>query len=170
MAVTGLDEFYAYKNQLAKDLLNNENILKLLSPTGVPAERPKELMYAQVFPYEYMPDTVETANTYIFCDVDVSKSMDKTYLKPVLYIWILVHKSLLRLPGGAGVRTDAVAAEIVRAINGSRKYGLGELDFYSAKRFSPITDYQGKVLTFNAEEFNRLSPTRQPVPSNRRRR
>lgn len=90
------------------------------------------------------------------------------FLKPVLYIWVLTHKSLLRLPDGAGVRTDRLAAEIVKAINGSRKYGLGELNFYSAKRFAPITDYQGKVLTFNADEFNRLNPTKQPVPANRR--
>ena len=62
-----------------------------------------------------------------------------------------------------------LASAIAKAINGSRYYGLGELDLYSVKRFAPITDYQGKVMTFHATDFNRLSPTGMPVPSNRKR-
>ena len=96
--------------------------------------------------------------------------MNKTFLQPVLYIWIFTHKSKLRLPNGRGARIDKLCSEIAKTINGSRQYGLGELDLYSVKRFAPITDYQGKILTFYATEFNRLSPTGKPVPSNRKYR
>jgi len=162
-----LEEFFDYKNQLMQDLLTNQTIVRLLSDDETVIENPDSLVYSQVHPYEYIPDTVEHGKTFICCDVDVQKSLNKTYLIPVLYVWVFSHKSKLRLPEG-GVRTDRLVSEIAKAINGSRFYGLGELDLYSVKRFAPINDYQGKVMTFNATEFNRHSPTGKPVPSNRK--
>lgn len=162
-----LEEFYDYKNQLMNDLLTNPDIVRLLDDDFQKTDKPENLVYSQVFPYEYIPDTIEHGQTFICCDVDVQRSMNKTFLLPVLYVWVFSHKSKLRLPEG-GVRTDKLCSEIAKSINGSRLYGLGELDLYSAKRFAPITDYQGKVLTFQAQEFNRTSPTGKPAPSNRK--
>ncbi len=163
-----LQEFYDYKNQLMEDLLTNKNILRLLSDDCSICSSPESLVYTQVFPYEYIPDTIEHGQTFICCDVDIQRSMNKTYLLPVLYVWAFTHKSKLKLPEG-GVRTDKLCAEIAATINGSRRYGLGELDLYSAKRFAPIIDYNGKVLMFQAKDFNRPSPTGMSVPSNRKR-
>ena len=59
--------------------------------------------------------------------------------------------------------------EIAGAINGSRYYGLGELDLYSVKRFAPMTDFQGKILTFTATDFNRLHNPKNTIPPNRKR-
>ena len=165
-----LDEFYDYKNQLIGDLLTSENIVRLLADDCKPVDNAKDLVYTQVFPYEYVPETIEHGMTFICCDVDIQKSVNKTFLLPVLYIWVFSHKSKLKLPNGeGGVRTDRLCSEIARVINGSRYYGLGELDLYAVKRFAPISDYQGKVMTFQAKDFNRTSPTGKPVPSNRKR-
>ena len=150
-----------------EDLLTNKSIIRLLSDDCAVLEDPESLVYKQVFPYEFIPETVEHGQTFICCDVDIQKSMNKTFLQPALYIWVFTHKSKLRLPEG-GVRVDKLCSEIAKAINGSRNYGLGELDLYSVKRFAPITDYQGKVLLFYATDFNRLSPTGKPAPSNRK--
>lgn len=162
-----LSEFFDYKNKLMEDLLTNPEIVKLLD-NSVELKNAKQLAYTHVFPYEYIPDTVEEAKTFICFDVDVQESINKTFLSPTLYIWVFSHKSKLRLLEG-GVQTDKLASEIAKAINGSRFYGLGELDLYSVKRFTPVTDYQGKVMTFHAKEFNRLSPNNKPVPSNRKK-
>ena len=162
-----LEEFFDYKNQLVADLLTNDTIVRLLTDDCTYINNPESLVYNQVFPYEYIPETIEHGQTFICCDVDIQKSVNKTFLLPVLYVWVFTHKSKLRLPEG-GVRTDKLASEISKTINGSRYYGLGELDLYSAKRFAPITDYQGKVLTFQATEFNRFTPTGKPVPANRK--
>lgn len=162
-----LSEFFDYKNKLMEDLLTNPEIVKLLD-NSVEPKNAKQLAYTHVFPYEYIPDTVEEAKTFICFDVDVQESINKTFLLPTLYIWVFSHKSKLRLPEG-GVQTDKLVSEIAKAINGSRFYGLGELDLYSVKRFTPVTDYQGKVMTFHAKEFNRASPNTKPIPSNRKR-
>lgn len=162
-----LDEFFYYKNQLMEDLLTNSEIVKLLCDGKDEGVQPEELVYTQVFPFEYIPDTIEHGQTFICCDVDIQKSVNKTFLVPDLYVWVFTHKSKLRLSEG-GVRTDRLCAEIAKAINGSRYYGLGELDLYSVKRFAPIADYQGKVMLFRAQEFNRATPSGRAAPTNRR--
>lgn len=161
-----LREFFDYKNQLMEDLLTTPSIVELITEGRKDIE-PHTLAYTQVFPYEYVPETIEHGQTYICFDVDVQRSMNKTFLTPTIYIWIFTHKSKLRLPEG-GVRIDKLASEIAEKINGSRQYGLGELDFMSSRRFAPITDYQGKVLTFQATEINRTTPTGKYVPANRK--
>lgn len=161
-----LSEFFDYKNKLMEDLLTNDEIVKLLDDNTDLVDASK-LAYTHVFPYEYIPDTVEHAKTFICFDVDVQESINKTFLLPTLYIWVFSHKSKLRLPEG-GVQTDKLVSKIAKAINGSRFYGLGELDLYSVRRFAPVTDYQGKVMTFHAKEFNRISPNTKPIPSNRK--
>lgn len=162
-----LSEFFDYKNKLMEDLLTNKEIVGLINDS-IDGNDVTSLAYTNIFPYEYVPDTIESAKTFICFDVDVQESINKTFLLPTLYIWVFSHKSKLRLPEG-GVRTDKLTSEIAKAINGSRFYGLGELNLYSAKRFAPVTDYQGKVMTFHTKEFNRLSPNTKAIPSNRKR-
>lgn len=163
----GLDELFDYKNQLMNDLLTSREIVRLLEDDCKGHARPEDLMYTQVFPYEYVPDTVEHGQTFICCEVDIKDVVNKTFLKPQLIVWAFTHKSKVRLPEG-GVRIDKLSSKIVQKLNGSRMYGLGELDLSSIKRFSPITNYQGRMLTFTAVDYNRLYPTGKAVPANRK--
>lgn len=162
-----LEEFYDYKNQLMEDLLTTESIVKLIDDT-VGLEDAPSLAYRNVFPYEFIPETVEHGSTFICFEVDIQKAANKTFYMPTLYIWVFAHKSKMRLENGEGVRTDKLCSEICKKINGSRDYGLGELDLYSAKRFSPMTAYNGKLLTFTATDFNRQYDGTKRTPTNRK--
>lgn len=162
-----LDECFDYKNQFMQDILTNETIVKLLTDDYKVQKNPKQLVYSQVFPYEYLPETIEEGKPYIFVDVDIKKSNSKTFWEPYMYVWVLCHKSKLKLTTG-GVRTDRICAEIAKAIDGSRFYGLGELELYSVARFSPTADHTGKVMTFHLTDFHRTLPTGKDVPVNRK--
>lgn len=162
-----LEEFFDYKNRMIEDLLTSESIVRLLADDCKPIKDVGELVYKQVFPFEYIPETIEHGQTFVCCDVDIQKSVNKTFLIPVVYVWVFSHRSKLKLPEG-GIRTDRLCSEIAKVVNGSRYYGLGEMDLYSVKRFAPIADYQGKVMTFHTKEFNRLSPTGKAAPTNRK--
>lgn len=166
MVIIQLEEFYDYKNKLMEHLLTNEPIVNLIDE-NVDITDGASLSYLRVFPYEYVPETVEHGDTYICFDVDIQSVENKTFLFPVLYIWVFAHKSKLRLPEG-GVRTDKLCSEICKVVNGSREYGLGELNLYSVRRFAPMTDYQGKVMTFIAKDFNRQYDPKRYVPANRK--
>ena len=162
-----LQELFDYKNQLMGDLLTNEKIVNLINDE-VPFEEAESLAYTQVFPCEYVPDTAVEGKTYVCFDVDIAESVNNTYLLPKIYIWVFSHRSRLRLPNGGGVRTDALCAAIADTINGSRMYGLGELNLYSVRRFAPMTDYQGKVMCFDAVDINKFYENKKPIPANRR--
>lgn len=167
-----LNELFDYKNQLFKDLLTNETIVQLINEEKT-LETAEDLCYTQLFPYEYIPETIEHGHTMICCDVDVISSSMRTnrnprlYYKPVIYIWVLVHKSKLRLPQG-GVRYDAICSEIANTINESLWYGYKGLQLSSVKRFTPLTDYQGKVMTFNADDINWTYDPERTIPANRK--
>ena len=162
-----LEELFDYKNQLMKDILTNETIVKLINEKS-DLDDAHLLAYEQVFPYECVPETLEYGKTYICFDVDIQKQLNKTFYAPTIYVWVFSHQSKLRLPEG-GVRTDKLVSEIAKAINGSRMYGLGELDLYSIRRFAPAADYQGKMMTFHAIDFNRPAPNLKPIPANRKK-
>lgn len=162
-----LSDLYDYKNKLMEDLLTNEKIVELLNEE-LPFSEARSLAYKQVFPAEYIPETVHDGSTFICFDVDVQSADSKTFLTPILYVWVFAHRSRLRLPNGGGVRTDALCSEICKAINGSREYGLGELNLYAVKRFAPMTDYNGKVMTFIMKEFNRQYNPNKYTPANRK--
>ena len=167
ISLKGLDELFDYKNRFMEDILTDKEIIRLLANDCKPVSNTKQFVYKNVFPYEFLPETTENATTYICCEVDILEVRDKTFLTPNLYVWVFTHTSLLRLPEG-GVRVDKLSSKIVEKLNGSRFYGNGELLLKSVKRFSPISNYQGKLLTFTATDYNTLRPTGQPVPSNRK--
>lgn len=162
-----LQEFFDYKNQLMEDLLTNEKIVALINE-DIDFYKSETLAYQQVFPCEYVPETVEHGKTFVCFDVDIQESVNQTFLLPTLYVWVFTHRSLLRLPEG-GVRTDKLCSEICQTINGSRMYGLGKLNLYSVKRFAPMTDYQGKCMTFHAVDFNKVYDPTKPTPTNRKK-
>lgn len=161
-----LKEFYDYKNKFMEDILTDTTITSLVDPESV-YETPTGLAYTQIFPYEYLPDTADKGKTFICFDVDVSGSYDRTFYIPNLYVWVFTHRSLMRIPEG-GVLVDELCARICERVNGSRFYGLGSLDFVSSKRFAPISDYQGKVLTFETSDFNRKNDPGRELPTKRK--
>lgn len=150
-----------------KIFCSNEEIVRLVSDSSYAPVPNYDLGYSQIYPFEFIPETVDEAQTFICFDVDIAEVQSKTYYTPVIYVWIFTHKSKLRLPGSKGLRLDNLAVEINKELNGSRYFGLGELKLHSVSRFSPIQDYQGRVLTFYAVDFNRLSPSK--IPPSRRR-
>lgn len=163
-----LEEFFDYKNQMMKTLCSNKDIVRFLTDEKEPTIPQHSLAYKNIFPFEYIPDTVDNGSTFICYDVDIVDVESKTFLYPILYVWIFTHKSKLRLQEG-GVRLDSLSVAINNELNGSRYFGLGELYLKRIDRFVPISDYQGRCITYCAKDFNIPSISKKP-PSNRRKR
>lgn len=160
-----LEDLFDYKNKLMEDLCSSKEVVELLLDNKDSKVPDKTLPYRYIYPYEFIPETVDHGNTYICFDVDVADVPNKTFYVPVVYIWIFTHKSKLRCGKefGGGVRLDRLASEIDKILNGSRNYGLGELALKGVTRFSPILDYQGRTLVYTAKEFNRQGFKETPV-------
>lgn len=164
-----LQELFDYKNVLIRKLVTDPQIVHLVNE-DIDFEDAGSLIYTQIFPYEYLPETTEHGHTFICAEVDISRVQNKTFLYPTLYIWEFTHKSKLRLPSedGGGVRTDRLCEAIARNISGSREFGLGELELYSVKRFAPMSDFNGKLMMYQAKDINRLYDPNKFVPNNRK--
>lgn len=164
-----LKETYAYKNRLMEHICKNEEIVKLVTKNMDASVPNHTLPYTQVFPFEWVPETIDEAKTYICFDVDITSVPNKTFYLPVLYIWVFTHKSNARAMQemGGGITVDRVVVEIDEMLNGNRFYGLGDLKLNSCRRFTPILGYHGRVLAYAARDFNRPSG-RIEAPSNRR--
>lgn len=160
-----LQEFYDYKDRLMADLCTNPAIVDIVTGKQNAEVPNRSLPYTQIFPFEYVPDTIDDAKTFICFDVDITKVSNKTFYVPVIYIWVFTHKSKMRLDTG-GVLVDRLSTEIDKMLNGSRFYGLGELELYSVGRFTPTDDYKGRVMAYITRDFNRSAP--KPIPANRK--
>ena len=163
-----LDELFDYKNELMKTFCKNENIVRLVTDSEDAPVPDFDLPYNQIFPFEFVPETVSEGTTFICFDVDIEDVISKTFYMPIIYIWMFTHKSKLRLEHG-GIRLDQLAVEINKELNGSRYFGLGELELRRVDRFVPVLDYRGRVLTYTARDFNRIAPSKKP-PANRKNR
>lgn len=163
-----LQEFFDYKTRLMMDICSNESIVKLITGEKHPTVPNRKLPYTQVYPYQFIPETENNASTFVCFDVDIlyKRQTNKTFYYPVIYVWILVHKSKMKTDG-KGVRTDAIANEIDKMLNGNRFYGQGELELGPVERFVPTIDYLGRELVYYARDFNR-SPGMKPIPANRK--
>ncbi len=56
-----LQELFDYKNRCVRDILTNERIVALLHDDQSPVMAAEDYVYRQVFPYEYIPETIEQA-------------------------------------------------------------------------------------------------------------
>ena len=165
-----LDELFNYKNLLMKDLCSSPEIVALVTGKDDPDVPNHGLPYTQIFPFEYIPETVDEGKTFICFDVDVIQVPNKTYHALAIYLWVFTHKSRMvdKVGGKRSIVVDEISVEIDKILNGNRLYGLGELNAGSVERFTPIRDFQGRVLTYYATDFNR-QPGKKPIPSSRKR-
>lgn len=164
-----LEETFDYKNRLMEYACKNEEIVKLVTKNKNASVPNHTLPYSQMFPCEWVPDTVDNAKTFVCFDVDIASVPNKTFYLPVLYVWVFTHKSNLRAPVelGGGLTVERVCVEIDKMLNGNRFFGLGNLMLSGLKRFTPISGYHGRVIIYSAKDFNRPSG-RIEAPSNRK--
>ena len=160
-----LEELFDYKNLLMKELCGNTAIVQMLTGNDDAAVPNHGLPYTQVYPFEFVPETVDDAKTFVCFDVDIASVPNETFYVPVLYVWVFTHKSLLRMPKG-GLLLDSIAIELDKMLSGHRYYGMGKLKLDSVNRFVPIQDYQGRVLTYYAKDW--YKPGQKPTPANRK--
>ena len=136
-----------------KSLCLSEKIQRLILLTPPNNTNGREMMYKNIFPYPYVPDTVVEANTFICFDMEVRRVQNRTFKDVSISFWTFTHQSLMRTKDG--IRTDLLANEIDNIINGNRKFGLGTVELQSVTLMNPAKDYHGRTLIYRSVDFNR---------------
>ena len=150
-----LKELTEYRQKIMKALCSDAEIVKLVTDkTNAPVPN-RDLMYANIFPYAYTPDTTKETDTFICFRLTVPEVMNKTCKQINITFYIFTHQSLMRTRDG--LRPDLIGKEVERLFNGSLDLGLGRAKLEGMDDISPITGYHGIAVEYSVLEYNRPS-------------
>ena len=148
-----LEELSKYKIEIMKRLCLSKEIQSLIL-FSESENQGKEMMYKNIFPYAFIPDTVTDASTFICFDLEIQRVQNRTFKDINMLFWIFTHQSLMRTDNG--IRTDIIANEVDKILNGNKNFGLGTSELKKVLRINPAKDYHGRTLIYKTVDFNRV--------------
>jgi hypothetical protein len=147
-----LIDITSYKNDLILALVSNPEILRLIDsqqPEYTPSD-PLSVINTNIFGYHYVPETTRIADCYLLIECGVSSpSKNNDYFNAMkTTITVLCHQSRMSHPEG-GTRTDKVAFEIGKMLDGKIGLGFGEFQLVQSVPDSLSEIFKFRMLTFN---------------------
>ncbi len=161
MAVqTHLDELINYSSQIITALSNSPTVVGLMldkAPADV-TEDDMDTAREQMYDYDYIDETVQSAGAFIMVDVDMVAAPTGTIKEMEAYVQIVVSKQYMKLntrkfKGMRGNRRDNLARQVDLLINGERDYGIGKLQLMSARTANVPSAFTSKLLTYRVPDF-----------------
>lgn len=152
--MANLEELTSYKQTLMQAICTSPAIVNLLKLDTDPATiKGKDMRYNRIFPYNYVPLTTEHATTYI-CFTVTAPNVKNAYISELcLTIYVFTHQDIMRTKDG--IRTDLIVSEIDKLLNGSTKYGLGEVTLRCCDVMQvPCRGYSGLFTRYTVKDFN----------------
>ena len=155
-------EIIIYKQKALSSIANNDNVLKAINAKntkGKPLSM-EELYYTHLFPYGFIPETIEEAGCYVCVEVSMPQVSTKNYFfkEVLLVVTIICHQGVLRMTkdeplGSTGAnRMDYIGVEIDKLFNGRTDMGYGELDLVSNIEGAVDIVHRYRTLRFAATE------------------
>lgn len=149
------DNFTKYQKTIIEKLTSSQEIVDLLL-NRIDSEIPNsDLINDQIHFYDYVPEIDSEAKTYICVDGDIINGGKPQINNTFIYIYVFTHKDLMiDKDKFSGTRVNVLINEIDKLLNRSTEFGLGKLEFITAKRFIPPKDYKGRILEYLVKDIN----------------
>ena len=144
-----------YRRRIMKALCSNEDIVRLVADDDTVTAPNRDLMYTNIFPYAYLPDTEKETDTFVCFSVAIPRVENKTYKQMDIYFYVFTHQSLIRT--SVGLRTDLIVEAIDVMTNGALGLGIGRIKLDRLEDISPATRYHGLAVKYTVTDFNRPS-------------
>lgn len=154
--MANLEEFTTYKQTLMKAICTSEPIVKLLkSDLDDESITGRDMRYSRIFPYNYVPLTIERATTFV-CFTVTAPNVRNDYISDLyLSVYVFTHQDIMRTENG--MRTDLLVSEIDKLLNGSTDYGLGKVSLQSCDVMAvPCRGYSGLCTIYKVKDFNNI--------------
>nr|DAM04605.1 MAG TPA: hypothetical protein [Caudoviricetes sp.] len=126
-----------YKMDILNRIVQSPELAKLLrydTPDALfrdDVENPETLIHERVFPYRFMPDTVENQGTFITIGIGGFRPHENgydiydDYSTGSVYFYVFTHVDLMQTHNGT--RQDLIIAELDKIFHKSKGIGMGEL-------------------------------------------
>lgn len=146
------DAISDWKNKAIELVISQDEIMELLDMDEVEADDP---MYARIFPYNHIPQTIEETKVYITFTVNIPKiTFNKVWAYPRLTVRVIAHQERMKLnmSGVSATRIDYIAKLIVNLLT-KNDFGYGKLKL--ATNYEDLYNYifHYRELVFIGEEL-----------------
>ena len=121
-----------YKRTLVSKLVSSDEIIQVMGNTDI--EENDEAAYKYIFPYFHIPDTIESAHSYICMRANMTGVSYKndSVCNYSLIIWVIVNQEIMRMEGvGGSTRMDYLSSLIEQELSNSEAFGAGKLKIIS---------------------------------------
>lgn len=147
-----------YKRKLMSSIVNSPELISLIDKTyvenGECVDADDGLVYKQIFPHYYIPETQSKQLSYIMMKVNGLGIKNKIYTKAEVYICVAAHQDIMRVDGGKGTRIDMMGEIVEDLFNGRDDFGFGEMELKDDIEDSINNVIRCRILRFIVEDFN----------------
>lgn len=147
-----------YKRKLMSSIVNSPELISLIDKNyvedGECVDVDDGLVYKQIFPYYYIPDTQDHELSYVMMKVNGLGTKNKMYTSVEVYICVAAHQGIMKVNGGKGTRIDMMGEIVEDLFNGRDDFGFGEMELRSNIEDSINNVIRCRILRFVVEDFN----------------
>ena len=162
--MANIDLIEDYRNVITNEILNNEILVDILSHGTLTTDEADSLVWQNVFPQEFDPETITQTDTYIFYDLNeaptagVSKN-GTGYVTLTLFFWVLTHRDIVKYEGNVPtsknrLRNDVVVRELKKMFAPKNNLGISKNRLLYNNLFTQTNyKYTGRILAFKIADF-----------------
>lgn len=147
-----------YKRKLMSSIVNSPELISLVNKKYVKDGEcigvDEGLIYKQLFPFYYIPDTQSKALAYVIMKVNGLGITNKIYNKAEVCICVIAHQDIMQVENSGDTRIDLMAEVIEELFNGRDDFGFGEMELKNNTEDSINTTHRCRILRFLVEDFN----------------
>ena len=149
-------EITNFRNKIMEALCSDQEIVNLIKDVRTAQVPDRGLIYKNIFPYAYNPDTVKDTDTFICFRVYLpeGREFNKTVRNLRIVFYVFSHQSKIRTKLG-GLRTDLIVERIDDLFNGKMGIGIGRIEFASLDDINPSPNFHGSMIEYRVYDFNR---------------
>lgn len=148
-----LHELTEYRSKIMQFLCSDQKVVDLVKDEDNTPCPDRSLMYSNIFPYAYTPDTEKETDTFICFRIFIDDVFNKTIKRMRIVFYVFAHQSNIRT--SKGLRPDLIAERIENIFNGSMELGVGRMKLDGITDISPSPNFHGIALEYSVSEFNR---------------
>ena len=145
-----------YKKKLISSIVTSPDLISLINIDYVEdgeCVNSDDLIYKQIFPFYYIPDTQKEAKSYVIMKVNGLGMKNKIYNKAEVYVCVISHQDIMETDKG-GTRIDLMGEIIEDLFNGRDDFGFGEMELKFNHEDEINTNHRCRILKFMVEDFN----------------
>lgn len=146
-----------YKRKLVSAIVNSPDLISLIDDKYIidgECIDADDLIYKQIFPHYYIPETQDEQLAYILMKVNGLGIRKKIYNRVEVYIYVVAHQGIMQVKNGDGTRIDMMGEIVEDLFNGNDDFGFGEMELVGNYEDSINNLHRCRVLRFTVEDFN----------------